>query len=134
MCRHHYSVNRYGVSVSQMTADMFLLSLSQFGAFLNHDLLHVCNKSNMTGATSRTDLPSVFSGVRFACRSFVFCVMFCRSLFVPFVPFFLVIALYVHRFTASGYPFVCLQACLTTSMYKVVVFSSNSFKFLKMFQ
>ena len=39
----------------------------------------------------------VFSGARVA-RSLVFCVMFCRSLFV-----LLTIVLYVLRITASGY-------------------------------
>jgi hypothetical protein len=33
-----YSVDRYGISVSQMTADMFHLSLTLPGPFLIHDL------------------------------------------------------------------------------------------------
>ena len=45
--------------------------------------------------------PLVFSGVRIA-HSLVFCVMFCRSLFVLFI---LVIVLSILRFTDSGYPF-----------------------------
>jgi hypothetical protein len=32
------SINRYGVSVSQMTTDMFRLSSSQSGPFPIHDL------------------------------------------------------------------------------------------------
>ena len=49
----------------------------------------------------------VFSGVRVA-QSLVFCVMFCRSLFVcSFVLFLLVIVLFVLlRSTASDYFFV----------------------------
>ena len=37
-CRPHDLVNRYGVSVSQMTTDMFRLSSSQSGPFPIHDL------------------------------------------------------------------------------------------------
>ena len=44
---------------------------------------------------------SVFNRVRVA-QSFVLCIVFCRSLFVPF--FLLTIALCVHRFTTSDYP------------------------------
>jgi hypothetical protein len=45
--------------------------------------------------------PPVVSGVRVT-RSLVFCVMFCRSLFVLFL---LAIVLSVLRFTDSDYPF-----------------------------
>ena len=34
--------------MSQLTTDMFRLSLSQSGPFLIHDLSPVCNKSNTT--------------------------------------------------------------------------------------
>ena len=37
--RHHDSVDRYGISVSQMTTDMFHLSKTLSGPFLIHDLL-----------------------------------------------------------------------------------------------
>jgi hypothetical protein len=37
--RHHDSVDRYGISVSQMTTDMFHLSQTVPGLFLIHDLL-----------------------------------------------------------------------------------------------
>ena len=37
--RHHDLVDRYGISVSQMTTDMFHLSLSLPGPFFIHDLL-----------------------------------------------------------------------------------------------
>jgi hypothetical protein len=36
--RHHDLVNRYELSVSQMTTDIFRLSYSQFGSFIIHDL------------------------------------------------------------------------------------------------
>ena len=58
--------------------------------------------------TTRPVHPSstpVFSGVCVA-RSFVFCVMFCRPLFLILVPLLLAIILSVLlRFKASGYPF-----------------------------
>jgi hypothetical protein len=38
LCRHHDLVDRYGISVSQMTTDMFHLSKALPGAFLIHDL------------------------------------------------------------------------------------------------
>jgi hypothetical protein len=69
-----------------------------------------CNKSNKTGTTcgTGTAYPSgasqMFSGVRVA-RSLVFCVMFCKSLFVILSFFLLAIVLSVlHRFTAFDYP------------------------------
>jgi hypothetical protein len=37
-CRHHDLVERYGISVSQMTTDMFHLSQALPGPFLVHDL------------------------------------------------------------------------------------------------
>ena len=43
--------------------------------------------------------------VRFVLLDRVFCVVLCRSLFVTFVLFLLVIASTVFRFTCSGYPF-----------------------------
>ena len=69
-----------------------------------------CNKSNKTGTTCGTGTAyhsgasQMFSGVRVA-RSLVFCVMFCKSLFVILSFFLLAIVLSVlHRFTASDYP------------------------------
>jgi hypothetical protein len=38
-CRHHDLVDRYGISVSQMTTDMFHLSLALPVSFLINDLL-----------------------------------------------------------------------------------------------
>jgi hypothetical protein len=48
--------------------------------------------------------PPLFNGVRVA-RPLVFCVMFCRSLFVLFFIFLATTVLSVLRFTASDYPF-----------------------------
>jgi len=87
----------------------------------------VCNWSNTTGASSGigTTYPSgshmsslrtpVFSGIRVA-WSLVFCVVFCRSLFVPVSSFVLATVLSVLlRFTDSDYPFgifeLFLQKC-----------------------
>ena len=36
---HHFLVDRYGISMSQMTTDMFHLSQTLPGSFLIHDLL-----------------------------------------------------------------------------------------------
>jgi ABC-type uncharacterized transport system permease subunit len=41
--RHHDLVDRYGISVSQMTMDMFHLSLTLLGPFPIHDLSPDCN-------------------------------------------------------------------------------------------
>jgi len=42
-CRHHDLVDRYGISMSQMTTDMFHLSYTLPGPFLIHDLSPICN-------------------------------------------------------------------------------------------
>ena len=55
--------------------------------------------------------PPVFSGIRVA-WSFVFCVMFCRSLFVLF---HLVVALSLLWFTASDYSFGIFNLFLSSS-------------------
>ena len=82
--RQHDLVNCYGTSVSQMTTDMFHLSLT------------------LLTLPKHLSSPPVFSGVCFT-RSLVLCVMFCRSLFVLFL---LAIMLSVHlRFTDSDYHF-----------------------------
>jgi hypothetical protein len=84
----------------------------------------VCDKSNMTGATygawtaypscapDHEFTPQVFSGICVA-WSLVFCVRFCRLLFVLFL---LAIALSVLWFTASDCPFgifwtLCCLSC-----------------------
>jgi hypothetical protein len=84
--------------VSQMTSDMFRFSYSQPGPFLTILMTYhrVCNKRNTTGATCEAgtaypsggpDLLSVLSRVRIV-RSLVFCVRFCRSMFVFLFFFF----------------------------------------------
>ena len=75
---------------SQFTTDMFRLPLSQSGPFHILDYQRVCTKRNTTDSTSVTgtatlpenlSLSRILSGVC-AARSLVFCVVFCRSLFV----------------------------------------------------
>ena len=41
--RHHDLVDRYGISMSQMTTDMFHLSHTLPSPFLIHDLSPICN-------------------------------------------------------------------------------------------
>ena len=102
---YHDLINRYGISVLQMITCMFRLSKSQSGYFLINNL----SPGDVTCA-ARIDYPSgastfsfIFSGVRVV-RSFIICVVFCRSICVLLS--FLVIALSVLLpFTASVYPF-----------------------------
>jgi hypothetical protein len=82
----------------------------------------MCNKSNTPGTTHEAELPTlpkhlssppVFSGVRFD-QSYVFCVVFCRSLFVLFL---LAIVLSVHlRFTDSDYLFDIINVFLVLNI------------------
>jgi hypothetical protein len=88
--RHHNLVNRYGISVSQMTTGMFrsfphsslitgfATRVTRRVPLVEHELLTL---------TEHLSLPPVFSGVRVT-RSLVLCVMFCRSLFVLLFFFF----------------------------------------------
>jgi hypothetical protein len=78
-----------------------------------------CKKSNTTGATNGTgaaypsgapECTPCFIVVR-AALSLVFCVVFCRSLFVLFL---LTIAVSVFIFTTSDYPFGIFKLFLTT--------------------
>ena len=92
----NFLVNSYGISVSQMTNDIFRcrnynLKISSFMTYHR-----VSNKSNTMGATCEAGIayPSgaseftpVFSEVRVV-RSLVLCVVFCRSLFVLLSFFF----------------------------------------------
>ena len=64
------------------------------------------------------DSPPVLSGVSVA-QSSVFCVMFCRSLFVLFL---LVIVLSVLRSTASDCPFLVSS----NLSYSIVIFTTSS--------
>jgi hypothetical protein len=66
-----------------------------------------------------TILWPVLSGIR-VIRALIWCIMVCRSLFIPFVPFLVAIVLYVLRFTDSGYPFGFFKlflSCLMASQH-----------------
>jgi hypothetical protein len=53
LCKFYgHQPDRYGIYVSQMTMDMYLLPKAPPTSFLNHDLSPVCNKINTTVATS----------------------------------------------------------------------------------
>jgi len=95
----------------------------------------ICTKSNTTGATlgAGIDYPSgapeftlVFSGVRVA-WFLVFCVMFCRSLFVLF---HLAIVFPVLRFTASDYPFGIFKLMFVPVASQYLDFQSHMSWFL----
>ena len=95
------------VSVSQITTNMFHLS-SVLSSFMTYH--RVCKYSNTLGATSGAGTgylpvhmgsPQVLSGAHDV-RSSVFCVVFCRALFVLFI---VAIVLFVLRLTDSDYPF-----------------------------
>ena len=97
--RHHYLVNRYRTSVSQILMPV----MDIYFVFRNHnpDLSlfktyhQVCNKSNTTGAKCGAETayplraPEFIPGFCRVCvaQSLVFCVVFCRSLFFPFALF-----------------------------------------------
>ena len=66
-----------------------------------------------------TILWPVFSGIC-VIRALIWCIMVCRWLFIPFVPFLVAIVLYVLRFTDSGYPFGFFKlflSCLMASQH-----------------
>jgi hypothetical protein len=94
-----------GISVLQMTTCMFRLSKSQSGYFLINNLSPggVTCAARIAYPSGASTFSFVFSGVRVV-RSFIICVVFCRSICVLLS--FLVIALSVLLpFTASVYPF-----------------------------
>ena len=90
-CRHHDLVDCYGISMSQMTTNMFHLSHTHPGPFLIHDLSPIGSLlDNTTETTSGTGTaypsgspdftPGIYWG---SCYStFSFMCMFYRSLFV----------------------------------------------------
>jgi len=118
--RLHDLVNRYGISMSKITTVSCVFRnhkpiLSQFMTY--HP---ICNKSNTAGTASGTgtaypsgapEFTLVFSWVHVAQSlvSLVFCVEFCRSLFVLFC---LAIVLSVLPFTACEYPFCIFKLFL----------------------
>ena len=107
---HHFQSFMVGTEIS-VTNDHGYVPFfeSTFGSFPQSWLVTyhwVCNLSNTTGATggART---AYLSGVPevtpvIVARSLVFCVVFCRSLFVLFL---LAIMFSVLRLTNSDYPF-----------------------------
>ena len=105
---HHDLVNRYGVSVTNdngyvpfvvITIRFFLQSWRSI-RFVRIVMPHV--EQELPTLPEHLMLSPDLSGVRVA-RSSVFCVMFCRSLFVIF-PLVIVLSALL-RFTASDYPF-----------------------------
>ena len=74
--RHHDLINRYGISMSQITTDIYPSSLMAYNLIID--------KSKSTGATSRSGtatLPVHLCGVR---ASLVFYVVLCRSYYLSF--------------------------------------------------
>ena len=74
--RHHDLINRYGISMSQITTDIYPSSLMAYNLIID--------KSKSTGATSRSGtatLPVHLCGVR---ASLVFYAVLCRSYCLSF--------------------------------------------------
>jgi hypothetical protein len=84
--RHHDLVNRYGISVSQITADIFHLSSFTHSWLITEFVTRKTRWVPLVEEELHT-LPEhmssspVFNGARVS-QSLVFCVVFCRSLFV----------------------------------------------------
>ena len=109
---HRTLVNCYGISVSQMTMDMFFLLKPPPFPFFIHDLktrwLTMCN---MMGATSEagTAYPSTALS---SLQSFVQSSFLCRVLLIVvclFVLYLLAIVLSLLEFLAADYPCCYLQ-------------------------
>jgi hypothetical protein len=92
----------------------------------NNDLQNTTQKNMMSGIAYPSGAPEftpVFCGVCVA-QSLFFCVVFCRSLFVPF--FISAIVLYVLLlFTASDYPFGILNSDLSLVLLRYVLTTVN---------
>ena len=105
--RHHDLVYRYGMSVLQITMDMFRLSYHNHNHFLlifinNH---RIFNKSNTMGATSGAGtayLFRIFCGVRVA-QWLVFCVMFCSFIVCVFYCLYFYILLLITPLVSSHF-------------------------------
>jgi hypothetical protein len=97
--RYHDLVNRYGISVSQMTTDMFPFDVITIRSF-PHSLLITEFVTRVSRRVPHVEQELHHGG--HVARSLGFCVMFYRSLFVLF---FLAIVLYVLRLKVSDYPF-----------------------------
>ena len=127
--RHHDLVDRYGISASQMTTDMFHLSQTLFPILSSFMTYHrVCNQINTMGATSGAGIaypsgaPQFTPGFQWgSCYSiFSFICMFCRSLFVLLCFVLLTIVLSVLRYTDSDYSFGILRIFLYKSYPRVL--------------
>jgi hypothetical protein len=107
--RRHDLVDRYGISVSQMTTATFRLSYFPHSWLITRFVTRVIRRvprveqELLTLVGTPAFIPD-FSGIRVA-RCLVFCVMFCRSLFVLLPLYLLAIVLSVLRIMASDYPF-----------------------------
>ena len=125
----NFLVNSYGISVSQMTNDIFRcrnynLIISSFMTYHR-----VSNKSNTMSVTCEAGItyPSgaseftpVFSEVRVV-RSLVLCVVFCRSLFVLLSFFFW--SLCCLSFFGFWLPLWCFQTFL---IIIIILFSDDN--------
>ena len=93
---NHDLVDCYGISVSQLTKDMFHLSSTRPFRFVSRLITRFVTRlarqvplveQELLTLQEHLSSPPVFSGVRVT-RSLVLCVMFCRSLFVLLYFFF----------------------------------------------
>ena len=133
---HHDSDNCYGISVSQMTTNMFHFPvLSSFMAYHR-----VYSQISKTGSSSGagTAYPSrapefipVFSGVRIT-QSFVLCLcMFCRSLLVLLCFFFWPLCcLFFFDLLILITPLVSSNSCYANTKFCLVLFLCQIVKHL----
>jgi hypothetical protein len=84
-------INCYGISVSQITTDMFNFFCKNNPVISSYMTDHrVCNRHNTPGVTNGAILAYPTGTSEFICgdrvsQSLVFCVVFCRSIFVLFL-------------------------------------------------
>jgi len=121
--RCHDLVNRYGISVSQMTTDMFHLSEASPGPFLIHDFTGFVTRVTRRMSLGQQELPTfpehlsslpVLSEVRVA-RSFGCLCSVLQFVVCPLYFFLLTIMLYILPFTDSDYSFGIFQLFLLSS-------------------
>ena len=128
---HLYQCAMWGIVIILQHSQCLLHHNPVLSSFITYHL--VCIKSDTTGTTSGAGckLTPGFSGGHFA-RSLVFCVVFCRSIFVcPFSSFL--------QFTTSNYPFSFnfyltihstswkqMLRCLSSTFYMNFVIFRNS--------
>ena len=129
--RHHDLVDRYGISVSQMTTDMFHLSWTLTYRFFPHSWLITGFVTRLKRRVSSVEqelltLPErhEFTPVRVT-RSLVLSVCFVDRC-LSFILFLLVIVLSVLlRYTDSDYPFGIFKLFLSYLIYAISLLSSN---------